>query len=771
MKKESDDLFVLQQEDEDNLVLRLRKQALEAYQRLSGKVWTDFNVHDPGITITEVLHYALTELDYRLRFPWQDYLTGPDGTFRPEEFGLFYPSSIFPVSPVTPDDYRKYLLGRLPDIENVWIETAEDQPDRYVFYVEPALFGQAPPEREIRREIRQLYYNSRNLCEELEEIRFIRRQELFLSGDIYTEQGIDGTGLLAEIYWTVQAYLAGYPRYLYPEDIPKEEYSPEAWFDGPLDNGMKIIFPSYTSLPTETELYLKLRQLPGVKALLSFHLEDEEGGIVNTFDRFYSIALPATEKELKIRLFTGRTEVKIQRQELLSKIRTCYFRYKGTRQSEGRRQPADETPDGTYRSFGHHDSVQDDFPPVYGIGTDGLRAGTDDLRKAQAKQLKAYLLLFDLSLACGLCELDELRLLMRQKNTFPSGSVPPLTDPVYQWEQLADPDSATAWKSRSTTDQKERLLDFWDKLYGEESNPAWLQEFNVYEETREEAIGRRILFLQQVPQWGRDRFRAAQPGKRHRAGIEQYMAALLGWQHEEGHAAGNLFSLYNLMLVEDAVYFEATGAGSGPFLIHDYQIRSCREECVPYREIGYPAIHYLKLRRELPFLHPGLLFGSLFREGIRIENYKIIFIGREEHYVLVFRSKWLSYRISLGRFADKEKCIEAANRLRCFLRWLNLRSETMYLVEHQYFRTPEPFTLTVVFPGWSARMHDIRFRGACEEWLVARLPAHIRIHFRWFDIETLWKFENYRNNWLHCHTRGYRENAWTYMDKIQEIIT
>lgn len=770
MKKESDELFVVQREEEENPVLRLRQQALEAYQRLSGKIWTDFNAHDPGVTITEVLHYALTEFDYRLRFPLQDYLTGSDGVFRPEEYGLFLPASVFPVAPVTADDYRKYLLGRLPDIENVWIGTDGGKPDRYVFYVEPALFGQAPPESEIGREIERLYYHSRNLCEELEEIRFIRRENLFLSGDIYLEQGADGLSVLAGIYWAVQAYLGGYPRYLYPEDIPKEEYSPEAWFDGPLDNGMKIIFPSLQTKLTETELYRQLLAIPGVKALLSFHLEDKEGRIVNTFDRFYSVAAPVSEEDRKIQLFVGRTEVKVPLKELEAKIRTCYFRYKGTRQWQGRRQPADETPEGVYRSFARHDSVQDDFPPVYGIDSRGLPTRADPLRKAQAKQLKAYLLLFDLTLTCGLKELDELRLLVQQKNTFPSGSVPALTDPVYLWDRLTDPQTKTAWKNRNTIQQKERLLDFWDKLYGEESNPLWLQEFNVYNETREEAIGRRIRFLQQVPVWGRDRFRAAHPGRRHAAGIERYMAALLGWQHEEENAAGNLFSLYNLMLMEDDVYFGATGAGPGAFLIHDHEIRTAREEGIPYRPVSYPDIHYLRLRRELPFLHQGILFGSLLREGIRIEHYKMIFIGPEGHYVLVFRSKQMRYRINLGRFADKEKCIGAANRLRCFLQWLNLRSETMYLVEHQYFRNAEAFTLTVVFSGWSARMHDPRFRETCQEWLVARLPAHIRIRFRWFDIETIWKFETFRNEWWLRHARGDREGAWKYMDKIQEII-
>ncbi|MFR5760047.1 MAG: hypothetical protein ACLUE2_22270 [Bacteroides cellulosilyticus] len=36
--------------------------------RLSGKVWTDFNAHDPGVTLADIANYALTEMDYKLRF-------------------------------------------------------------------------------------------------------------------------------------------------------------------------------------------------------------------------------------------------------------------------------------------------------------------------------------------------------------------------------------------------------------------------------------------------------------------------------------------------------------------------------------------------------------------------------------------------------------------------------------------------------------------------------------------------------------------------------
>ncbi|MFH1373538.1 MAG: hypothetical protein ABII79_07080, partial [bacterium] len=47
---------------------------LEYVKNLAGRVWTDYNVHDPGITILELLCYALTDLSYRASFPVADLL-------------------------------------------------------------------------------------------------------------------------------------------------------------------------------------------------------------------------------------------------------------------------------------------------------------------------------------------------------------------------------------------------------------------------------------------------------------------------------------------------------------------------------------------------------------------------------------------------------------------------------------------------------------------------------------------------------------------------
>ena len=47
----------------------LRDLGQEYIEDLSRKIWTDYNIHDPGITIMELLCYAITDLGLRINQP------------------------------------------------------------------------------------------------------------------------------------------------------------------------------------------------------------------------------------------------------------------------------------------------------------------------------------------------------------------------------------------------------------------------------------------------------------------------------------------------------------------------------------------------------------------------------------------------------------------------------------------------------------------------------------------------------------------------------
>lgn len=101
----------------------LRQQGIDAIQRMGGRLWTDFNSHDPGVTILEVLAYAIMDLGYRTTFEVADLLSpAPDA---PPPLRNFYTlAEVATMKALTVNDYRRLLVD-LPGIRNAWVELAK----------------------------------------------------------------------------------------------------------------------------------------------------------------------------------------------------------------------------------------------------------------------------------------------------------------------------------------------------------------------------------------------------------------------------------------------------------------------------------------------------------------------------------------------------------------------------------------------------------------------------------------------------------------------
>ncbi|MBK9337295.1 MAG: hypothetical protein IPM98_12250 [Lewinellaceae bacterium] len=98
----------------------LRAEGISHLENLATEIWTDFNAHDPGITLLELLCYAITDLGYRTRMlPIGDLVAGgPEKAF-------FEATEILPGGPVTARDYRKLLID-LRGVKNAWVEKHTD---------------------------------------------------------------------------------------------------------------------------------------------------------------------------------------------------------------------------------------------------------------------------------------------------------------------------------------------------------------------------------------------------------------------------------------------------------------------------------------------------------------------------------------------------------------------------------------------------------------------------------------------------------------------
>ena len=97
----------------------LRSEGLKHIENLASDLWTDYNAHDPGITILEALCYAITELGYRCGFDMKDLLTGSDGHLVNGQT-LFTAKEILTINPLNINDYRKLLVDII-GIHNAWL--------------------------------------------------------------------------------------------------------------------------------------------------------------------------------------------------------------------------------------------------------------------------------------------------------------------------------------------------------------------------------------------------------------------------------------------------------------------------------------------------------------------------------------------------------------------------------------------------------------------------------------------------------------------------
>jgi hypothetical protein len=98
---------------------RLRRDGIGFIEKLGSRLWTDYNTHDPGITILEVLCYAITDLAYRIDWPIKDILTPAIPSAKPNQ-PFFTAREILTVNPWTTEDFRRLLID-LETVRNAWV--------------------------------------------------------------------------------------------------------------------------------------------------------------------------------------------------------------------------------------------------------------------------------------------------------------------------------------------------------------------------------------------------------------------------------------------------------------------------------------------------------------------------------------------------------------------------------------------------------------------------------------------------------------------------
>lgn len=203
----------------------LRTDMVDTIQQLAGNTWTDYNAHDPGLTLVEVICYALTDLAYRTGFDIADIAAScPDakGT-------SLLPAAwqVIPSQPVTLDDFRRLLLDRVPGLANIWLKPRADTGLLDAFICPQDIASSALVEEQVRR----VFGRYRSLGEDLGEVTSLLPLETRLEAHIHLAHGALSEEVLAEALYRVRVLLAPEPRRCaIPDPVPEQT----SLFDGPL---------------------------------------------------------------------------------------------------------------------------------------------------------------------------------------------------------------------------------------------------------------------------------------------------------------------------------------------------------------------------------------------------------------------------------------------------------------------------------------------------------------------------------------------------------
>lgn len=552
---------------------RLRAEGLRLLGELASDQWTDFNAHDPGITILEQLCYAITDLAYRIDFPVPDLLAGPGFD---ASASLPSAATILGCDPVTSADLRKLALDA-SGADNAWVEARTSFDCEAYYHASSRALHLTPDPGAVEagavalRGLHQIWlptgedsdeagrvasftrlHASRPLGEDLR-ISLLSTQEIWLDVAIEVEASDQPDHLLAEIVAAIDSYLSPALGF---EDISAAQArsaGSETLFQGPqLERGF---VDDHALATTErrrvvygSDLLHAITDVNAVRAVRDLSMAKGESGQRERWALEVDDGrIPTLAPSSRIRLLRdGRP---LQRggfsvADAIAELRTR--EESPILPLEARDLPVEK---GRERGLERYHSILGQFPQLYGVGRFGLPASASPRRRAQARQLRAYVLIFDQLLANMFAQLAHARELFSHYGETPRTYFSQVvSDPVIDLDELrrktpaehsrwlATTTLATATDELGSLDRRSRFLSHLLARYAEqldERGGRAMTEASASEQTLA-FIRRKLEFLRAYPELGSARGRGVDlTTTSDRSGLTERIRLELGFTADE----------------------------------------------------------------------------------------------------------------------------------------------------------------------------------------------------------------------------------------------
>jgi hypothetical protein len=442
---------------------KLRTEGIKYLGELSGRIWSDHNLHDPGITIFEVLCYALLDLGYRTNLPVADILATDPAASLPED-NFFTPAQILTNNPLTINDYRKLLVD-IPGIRNAWLLPAHDIKDIcrqknadnrntvtttceeflngiYHVFIDTEIdidkdFQNDDPAaaetdkqnfiKKITGEVRKVLMAHRNLCEDFADIYILCKVETGVCATIEIEDGANIEEVYIGVVNQLREYFSPSPKFYTLEQLLVKGRTIDEAFAGRPFSEKSHGFVDTDELEAITlkkeihtsDIYHAIFNVEGVRKVSRIKLRNCGKACISIDGKKNSdwvfhlpknhvpvFSLPCSEFEFTM----NGLPVTFDQDKFVTQLELAWL-YNGKVLYKMPSPYLDAAlPEGQYQpDLGEHYSIQNDFPAVYGIGEGDLPDDASNLRKAQMLQLRGYLMFFDQMLANYLSQLQNIR--------------------------------------------------------------------------------------------------------------------------------------------------------------------------------------------------------------------------------------------------------------------------------------------------------------------------------------------------------------------------
>ena len=410
---------------------RLKEIWLDFMQQLSSDIWTDYNAHDPGITLMEQFCDTISKINNRANTPIQNLLNSQSRKKREAINNAFYDAvEILPTNPVTQEDYRILIIDRIQYVKNAWIEPVRDnmQGIQGLYRVLLQIDENARTERGIARikeEVFSLFSQHRNLCEDLESIQVLEVEKIEVAADIDIRPDAIAEEVLADILFRLEEHLNPSVQFYTLEELVEQGYGVDDAFDGPPPvHGIirKNELRGMTQEVYVSKLIEIIQGVQGVRRITYFRVDKNgipvEGDVIPIRQHTYPVLDMDTIDErfldnadYPLQFFRGALNYELDLNTANQLLYSLYARYKKGYQMKMLYHEKDFPSTITLEEVGRYDSLQNSLPITYGVNEMGLPDSVKATRQRVAliKQLRGYLLLFEQTFANYLSQLANVR--------------------------------------------------------------------------------------------------------------------------------------------------------------------------------------------------------------------------------------------------------------------------------------------------------------------------------------------------------------------------